>query len=120
MNDDLLEFVSRELRALSSDTADCPTLMLRVAAGVNRRQRRQRVVGVTLAAVAAAVLMPALVFGTSTAGGRSDGALATLHAGTAGSANLALRRANPDVAAPAPQGGDQPSCARRLYCDRPV
>jgi hypothetical protein len=120
MNDDLVEFVTRELRSLSADTADCPTLTLRVAAGVRRRQRRQRVVGVTLAAVAAAVLMPALVFGTSTAGGSANSALRAPHTGTIGSANLALRRANPDVAEQVPQGGDHPSCARRLYCHGPV
>jgi hypothetical protein len=120
MNDDLIEFVSRELHCLSAETADCPTLMLRVAAAVERRQRRQRVVGVALAAVAAAVLAPALVFGTSTAGGSSDSAAAALHARSAASANLALRRANPDVAPPARRGGDQPRCASRLYCHGPV
>jgi hypothetical protein len=118
MNDDLIEIVSRELRRVSSDTADCPNLVHRVAAGVTRR-RRQRAVGAALAAVAAAVLTPALLLGTGALGG-SSGSGASLSAGASAKADLALRRANPDVAAPARLDADQPSCERRLHCRGPV
>jgi hypothetical protein len=118
MNDNLIELVSREMRRLSSDTADCPNLVHRVAAGVTRR-RRQRAVGAALAAVAAAALTPALLLGSGALGGAS-GSGATLSAGASARADLALRRANPDIAAPALPVGDQPSCVRRLYCPGPV
>lgn len=119
MNDDLLEFVSRELRLASADTADCPNLVHRVAAGVRRRQRRQRRLGAGLATVLTAVLTTTLLVGPSL-GGSSSSSVTALRAGTSARAELALRRANPEVAAPVHVGGDPASCARPPYCRRPV
>ena len=123
MNDDLIDFVSREMRAGSADTADCPNLVLRVAAGVQRRRRRQRALGAGLTLVAAAVLAPVLVLGTTSLGGPSTGSVTAMRADSSARADLALRRANPDLAVPAvpgPAGGDQVSCVRRTSCRRPI
>ncbi|MDX6244597.1 MAG: hypothetical protein QOE76_2320 [Frankiales bacterium] len=118
MKDDLLENIAREMHRASAGTVDCPNLIHRVAAGVKRRQRRRALR--TGVALAAAALAPAILFGSGSLGGSAGSSVAALHAGASARAELALRRANPEVAAPLPRRGDQPGCARRPYCRVPV
>jgi hypothetical protein len=65
MNDDLQQTVSEALRSSSADTDDCPSLFLRVAAGVERRRRRHRTTAgaVVAVAVGVALAVPVLSYG---------------------------------------------------------
>lgn len=126
MNEDLLRALAHDLTA---DTADCPTLLHRVAVGVARRRRRQRVVAGTLAAVAVAVAGPAVVI-DQVSGSRTDegvalcrGAVVDCNKVLSARAALALRRANsPDFASYLVLSNASPTdtCLHRAYCRGPV
>jgi hypothetical protein len=127
MNEDLLRALAREL---SADTADCPSLVHRVAAGVARRRRRQRVVAGALTAVVVAVAGPAMVLDRN-GGSRTDNGAASLCGGAVTDcqqflserAALALRRANsPDFTSYLGLSNASPtdSCVHRAFCRGPV
>ena len=127
MNEDLLRALAHDL---GSDTADCPTLMHRVAAGVTRRRHRRRVVAGTLAAVAVAVAGPPAVL-DQLGGARTDEGAAVLCRGAvtdctqflSARAALALRHANSsDFAIHLVLSNASPvdTCLHRPYCRGPV
>jgi len=130
MNEDLIRALAHDLTA---DTADCPTLVHRVAAGVARRRRRQRVVAGSLVAVAVAVAGPAVVL-DRLGDSRTDEGAAVLCGGAVADcgqvlsarAELALRRANsPDFAVHLgslvlSNVSPTDSCLHRAYCRGPV
>jgi hypothetical protein len=130
VNEDLLRALAHDLGA---DTADCPTLVHRVAAGVARRRRRQRVVASGFVAIAVAVAGPAVVL-DRVGGSRTDDGAAVLCGGAVADcgqilsarAQQALRRANsPDFASHfgslvLSNASPTDSCLHRAYCRGPV
>ena len=129
MNDDLLRALAHDLGA---DTADCPSLVHRVAAGVARRRRRRRVVAGSLAAVAFLVAGPAVVLDTVGSSRTDNTAVlcggASVHCGQilSARAQLALRRANsPDFSTSfgsliLSNSSPTDSCLHRAFCRGPV
>jgi len=60
MSEDLLRIITAELHQVGEDTADCPNLIHRVSAGVDRRRLRHRRMAVVLVAAAVAIAAPLL------------------------------------------------------------
>lgn len=68
MTDDLNRCVSEALRTSSAATDDCPSLFLRVAAGVARRRRRHRTTAGAVVAVAVGAVLAVPAMAQVTAG----------------------------------------------------
>ncbi|MDX6230852.1 MAG: hypothetical protein QOI76_4242 [Frankiales bacterium] len=134
MTEQLSDFVAREMRRASADTADCPNLIHRVAAGAARRRARRRALSGALAAAAVAVAMPALHLLPGAVGGPVDGG--SIYAGqqltgchgldaiackaVSVRAQRALRRANASDMVGLPGQTPRPSCLPRQSCRGPI